>query len=96
MATRREGFFLREIIVGVLVTVLSALILLLLGIGQGGDPVVSPPLSTPPPPQHEQPMMATVCMTGYGSCPLFYTMAPGMPCTCYDAFGYPRVSGITR
>ena len=59
----------------------------------GPKPVYTVPTYPVSPPQ---PAWATVCMTTYGACPLFQALSPGMPCTCYNAFGFPVVSGFAR
>lgn len=87
--TTNERSFVREIVIGVFATVIGAIIIATLGIGQPDDSRVLTPV--PPEPQY-----ATICSTAYGSCPLVQAMHQGQVCTCYDAFGYPRISGITQ
>jgi len=93
MATEGEGGILKQVIVGVLISVLTALVLYMLGIGSGADTAQSQP---PPGRPEPSPRVAAVCRTSYGACPLVHIMAPGTSCACYNMFGVPVVWGITQ
>ena len=99
MTAIRENSTTKQIFIGVIVAVLTAIILGVLGIQHdGGDTVViesdryrSDVGKTPPPTR-----VASVCVTPYGSCPLVQSLAPGMSCICYDMYGYPRLAGTAQ
>ncbi len=99
MTAIKENSTTKQIFIGVIVAVLATIILGVLGIqNDGGDTVVidtggggSKIGQTNPPVR-----VASVCVTPYGSCPLVQSLAPGMSCICYDAYGYPRLAGTAQ
>ena len=96
MTAIKDNSIMKQIIIGVIVAVLTAIILGTLGIQQkGNDTVVIQPESynseIPRPTR-----VASVCVTAYGSCPLVQRMDPGMSCICYDMYGYPRLAGTAQ
>ncbi|NCN23104.1 MAG: hypothetical protein COZ77_00465 [Gallionellales bacterium CG_4_8_14_3_um_filter_54_18] len=50
------------------------------------DPALEP-VVTPPLPQPEQPAIARVCMTQYGTCPMMVALPVGSACTCSGEYG---------
>ena len=79
-----------QIVVGVVVIVLAALVLAFLGLNDDGSNRNPQPtvITTQPVAQ-----IATVCNTPFGSCLMQQSLPVGSPCTCYDGFGNPLGSG---
>jgi hypothetical protein len=105
MTAIRDNSTTKQIFIGVIVAVLTAVILGVLGIPKdGGDTVViesdryrsDKGQTLRPTPPSRTARVASVCVTPYGSCPLVQSLAPGMSCICYDAYGYPRLAGTAR
>ena len=102
MTAIKQNSTTKQIFIGVIVAVLTALILGVLGIqNNGGDTVVidsggsrSNTGQMTGPTRTAQ--VASVCVTPYGSCPLVQSLTPGMSCICYDAYGYPRLAGTAQ
>lgn len=96
MTAIRENSTTKQVFIGVIVAVLTAIILGVLGIQKdGGDTVVIQPESYRPD-DEMTPVTATVCVTPYGSCPLVQRLSPGMSCICYDMYGFPRLAGTAQ
>ena len=99
MTAIRENSTMKQIVIGVIVAVVTAIILGVLGLkDDGGGTVVIQPDSyrtvnhqTP-----TTPTIASLCVTPYGNCPLVQRMTPGMSCICYDIYGYPRLAGTAQ